>query len=89
MRLLAVFFAFASVLLEIVLKVLGDALVQVHALVPHHVVTLARVGEEVGLCASLDALLDEHEAVLRHYGGVIISCDDLQLALQVFSFGQQ
>ena len=50
---------------------------QVHTLVPHHIVPLARVSEEVGLGACLDTLLDEHEAVLRHYGGVIVTSDHL------------
>ena len=45
-----------TLLLQVVLKVLCDALVQVHALVTHHVVSLARVREEVGLCASADRL---------------------------------
>lgn len=76
-------------LLEVVLEVLRDALVQVYALVTHHVVSFARVGKEVGLRASLDALLDEHEAVLRHYSGVVISGDDLQLALEVLGLGEQ
>ena len=89
MRLLAVFFAFASVLLEIILKVLCDALVQVHALVAHHVVAFAGVGIEVGLGAGIDAGLDEHEAVLGHHGGVVVPGDDLQLALEVFGLGKE
>ena len=70
-----------ATLLQIVLKVLRDALVQMYTLVTHHVVTFTRVGEEVGLSTRLDALFNEHEAVLRYYGWVIVSGDDLQLAL--------
>ena len=76
-------------LFEVVLKVLRDTLMQVYALVSHHVVTLARVGKEVGLGTRLDALLDEHEAVLRYHRGVVISSDNLQLALQVLGLGKE
>ena len=64
-------------LLQVILKILSYSLVQVHALMPHHVVSLARVSEEVGLGTSLDALLDEHKTVLRYYGRIIVSCDNL------------
>ena len=53
---------------EIVLKILGDALVQVYAGVAHHVVLLARVGKEVRLCASLYTGIKETQAVLWYHG---------------------
>jgi len=76
-------------LFQVIFKVLRDTLVQMHALVTHHVVPLAGIGEKIGLGACLDALLDEHEAVLRHYSGVVVSGDDLQSALQVLGLRQQ
>ena len=46
-------------ILQIVLEILCDALVQVDAGMAPHVVLLARVGEEVGLGAGLDAGIEE------------------------------
>ena len=54
-----------------------------------HVVLLAGIGKEVGLRASLDAGIEEREAVLGHDGGVVVACDNLQLALQVASLADE
>ena len=51
-------------LFQIILEILCDALMQVNALVTHHIVTLARISEEVRLSAGLAAGIEEHEAVL-------------------------
>ena len=69
-------------LLQVVLKVAGDALVKMDAGVASHVVLLAGIGEEVGLGATLDAGIEERQAVLGHDGVVVIARDDLQAALQ-------
>ena len=62
---------------------------QVYAAVAAHVVRLTGVGEEVGLCAGLYACLEERQTVLGHHGGVVVTRDDLQLALQVLGLGEQ
>ena len=56
---------------------------KVYAGMAPHVVLLARVGEEVGLRASLDAGIEERQTVLRHNGIVVVARDNLQTALQV------
>ena len=53
---------------------------QVGALVSAHVVWLARIHKEVGLCAHFDALLQEVQAVLRHHNGVVHACYYLQFS---------
>ena len=53
-----------SFLLEIVFKVARDAVVQMHALVSAHVVRLARIEKEVGLCAGCDTSLEERQTML-------------------------
>lgn len=40
-------------LFQVIFKILSDALMQMNALVPHHVVTLTRICKEVRLCTSL------------------------------------
>jgi hypothetical protein len=42
-----------------------------------HIVLLARIGKEVGLCASLDAGVEERQTVLWHNGVVVIASDNL------------
>lgn len=76
-------------LLQIVLEILGDALVKMYALMAPHVVGLAGIDEEIGLRAGLDTFGQEREAMLGHHGGVVVAGDDLQLALQVFGLGEE
>ena len=47
-----------------------------------HVVRLAWIGEEIGLCASLDTGIEERQTVLRHYRRIVIARDDPE---QVFT----
>ena len=54
---------------------------QVHGGMSPHIVFLAGIGEEVGLGAGLHAGIKERQTVLRHYGIVVIACNDLQTAL--------
>ena len=70
-------------LLQVVLKIAGNTLVEMDAGMTTHIVLLARIGKEVGLRASLDACVEEREAMLGYNGFVVIACDDLQAALQV------
>jgi hypothetical protein len=51
-----IFFKF---LFQIILKILSDALMQMHTLMSHHVVAFAWINEEIGLCTSLSACVDE------------------------------
>ena len=51
--------------------------------VSHHVVSLARIDEEVGLCASFHAGVEELQGVLRNNRRVVHTYDYLQLTLQV------
>ena len=62
---------------------------QVGALVPAHVVGLAWVRKEVGLCAYFNALLQEVQAVLWHHNGVVHACYYLQFSFQILGFRQQ
>ena len=48
-----------------------------------HVMLLAWVGKEVGLCAGLDAGIQETQAVLWYHSVIVITRDNLQLTLQV------
>ena len=50
-----------GLLFQIILKILSDAFMQMNTFVSHHVVSLARVCEEVRLCASRRAGVEEHE----------------------------
>ena len=60
-----------------------------HLVGAEHVVPVAGVEEQVGLCAGIDAGTDEGEGVLRHAGGVVVAQDDLQATLQVLGLRQQ
>ena len=51
----------------------------------HHVVTIARVNEVVGLRASVLTSTEERQAVLHHASGVVIAHDDLQTAFQILA----
>ena len=75
-------------LLQIIFKILRDALMQVHTLMTAHIVRLSRINEEVGLGTFFDALGYEGEAMLRHYCVVIVARYDLQLAFKVFRLVQ-
>lgn len=68
---------------QIVLKVACDALVQVHALVAHHVVALAGIDVEVGLGAGSNARVEETVGMLRHHSRIVETDDDLQATLEV------
>ena len=62
---------------------------EMNALMSPHIMRFTRIDEEVGLGTCLDALGKERQTVLRHYGFIVIACDDLQLTLQVLGFAQQ
>ena len=72
-------------LFEVVVEVAGDALVEVDALVAHHVVALAGIDVEVGLGTGGDTGFKEAVGVLGHNGGVVEADDDLQAAFEVGS----
>lgn len=63
--------------LQIILKILCDAFVQVDTLVSCHVVPFAGIDEEIRLCASLGTGVEELQAVLWYAGGIIHADDDL------------
>jgi len=54
-----------------------------------HVVLLAWIGKEVGLCAGLDAGIKETQTVLWYYSIVVVACDNLQLAFQILGLANQ
>ena len=54
-----------------------------------HIVSLARIDEEVGLRATLDTGVKELQRMLRDDRGVVHSDDDLQPAFQIPGFCQQ
>ena len=56
---------------------------QMHTLVSHHVVSLAWIDEEVGLCASFGTCVDERQGVLGNNRRVVHTDDNLQFALEV------
>ena len=62
---------------------MGDAFVQMYAGVAPHVVLLAGIGKEIGLCASLDTSIEERQTMLRNDGVVVIARNNLQLTFQV------
>ena len=62
---------------------------QMHALMPSHVMPLARVGEEIGLCASLAAGVKEHKAMLRNNRWVVHSCYYLESAFEILCFFEE
>ena len=62
---------------------------QVHALVAHHVVALARIDVEIGLRSGGDAGFQETVGMLGNYRRVIEADDDLQAALEVGSLVDQ
>ena len=78
-----------GVLLQIVLEVLGDALVEMDAGMASHIVFLAWIGKEIGLGASLDAGVEEGETVLGNNGVVVVTSNDLKLAFQVLGLADE
>ena len=64
-------------LFQIIFKVLCNSLVEVNTLVSSHIVWLARIDEEIGLCALLDTLSDERQAVLWHHRFVVSALNNL------------
>ena len=54
-----------------------------HAVVPHHVVSFARISEEVGLRTSLCTGFEERQRMLWHYGRIVVAYDNLELAFQL------
>ena len=54
-----------------------------HAGMSPHIVLLTRIGEEIGLRARLDTGIEERQTMLWHYRIVVVTGDNLQLALQV------
>ena len=69
-------------LFQVIDEVLRDALMQMHALVPAHIVWFARIEEKVGLCARFDALGKERQAMLRYHRLVVVALYDLQFSLE-------
>ena len=57
---------------------------QMHTLMASHVMPLARVGEEIGLCASFAAGVKEHKAMLWNNRWVVHTNYYLESALEVF-----
>ena len=66
--------------LQMVFKVAGDDVVEMHSVGTHHVVTVAGIGEEVGIGTSIDAGPHERQRVLRHTDRVVSSIDDEETA---------
>ena len=64
-------------LFQIIFKVLCNSLVEVNTLVSSHIVWLTRIDEEIGLCALLDTLSDERQAVLWHHRFVVSALNNL------------
>ena len=59
-----------------VFEIACDDIVQMNTVSTHHVVTIARIGEEVGIGVGIDASTHEGEGVLRHADRVVPSVDD-------------
>lgn len=74
-------------LFQVIIEVAADALMQVHRLVPAHVVRLAWVDEEVGLGAGFNAGLEERQGVPRYAGLVVVADDNLEAVFRFFAFG--
>ena len=74
----------AQELFEEVIKIAGDALVEVEHVATRHVVALTRIDKIVGLRACIFGSAEEHERMLQNAGGVVVAYDDLQTTFQVF-----
>ena len=74
----------AQELFEEVVKIAGDALVEVEHVATRHVVTLTRIDKIVGLCACIFGSAEEHERMLQNASGIVVAYDDLQTTFQVF-----
>ena len=79
-------YLFFSRLFQMVFKIAGDVFVQVYTVASHHVVSVFRINEEVGVCASFDTCSQERVSVLGYAGGVGSADDDFQTAFQVAGF---
>ena len=66
-----------SNLFQVILEILGDTFVEMHAGVSTHVMWLTGIDEKVGLCTSLDTCLEERQTMLGHNGIVVIASDNL------------
>ena len=73
--------------LQMVVEVAADVLMQVHTVGTHHVISVARVDEEVGMRACVDGGTDERKRVLRNADGIVSAVDDEQATLQVAGLG--
>ena len=60
-----------------------------YALVPHHVVALTGIYEEVRLGAGLGTGIDELKSMLRNYGRVVHAYYNLQLAFRFFALSSR
>ena len=76
-------------LFQVIVEIAGDAFVEVHHVVSHHIVSVARVNEVVGLRASVFTFSEEGEAVLEHASRVVVAHDNLQASLEVFGLVEQ
>lgn len=74
----------AQELFEEVIKIAGDALVEVEHVATRHVVALTRIDKIVGLRACIFGSAEEHERMLQNAGGIVVAYDDLQTTFQVF-----
>lgn len=70
-------------LFQEVVEIARNLFVQMHAVGTHHVVPIARVGEEVGMRVGIDASADERQAVLRNAGWVIAAIDNEEATFQL------
>ena len=62
---------------------------QMHALMSSHVMPLARVGEEIGLCACFAAGVKEHKAMLRNNRWIVHASYYLESAFEILCFFEE
>ena len=62
---------------------------QMSTLMSTHIVRLARINKEVGLCASCNTSLEECEAMLWHNSSIVVTGNYLQSALKILCLIEQ
>lgn len=68
---------------QVVVEIARDALVQMHHVLSHHVMSLTGIDEKVRLGSGILTSTQKGKGVLRNTDGVVITDDDLQTPLEV------
>ena len=72
-----------------IVEVTADVFVQMHTVSTHHVVAVARIDEQVGVSACIDASATESVSVLRYADWVVATVDNEQTAFQITRLTQE